>query len=144
MSEYWGFICLDDGSETETALNHGENQLRQIVRAWPAIAAVMETEGYGDGFEISSMWPFAPWGWLTEHAGHRIALLSEYGDTEAVDATDPTVGFQYHFTVTGAQRRAIQAALRLDHLPDGGEVKRHLTPFLQDAIAQWLALHKEK
>lgn len=84
MSTYWGLRCLTCQKETGTALNHGEQILKDLVSMIPEIVTIRrkDTQGY---VEISLLGGFDGnddvelFDWLCEHAGHEFAVYNEYG-----------------------------------------------------------------
>lgn len=89
MSTYWGFHCRTDGAASPHWLNHGDDQLRMLVRLLPHIRAITAAEdcwivsvdvlgGYDDPMPLT---------WLAEHDGHDIELQDEYGRTAPLAPT---------------------------------------------------------
>ena len=88
MSCDWGYRCKKDGAETETWFNHGEEILRDCVKAWPYIQKIQEvTQSYyievhimGYSYADTEVWKF-----LHEHYEHGIELLNEYGESAPLE-----------------------------------------------------------
>jgi hypothetical protein len=131
VSTDWGFYCEQCDAESETWFNNGEDLLRQIYAAWPQVRAIQEITGHID---ITVYGYTAPWAFLRDHDGHLLALCDEYGGHEPLNPDDATRSFTMRFEVTGAERKQVQAAHKLKHLPDGVDVRRIYEAFLRENL----------
>lgn len=92
MSTYWGFRCETCNVATPHWFNHGEDLLRSFWRYRAALIPAYRCLNQSDApwaLELNYMGVYddpAPLAFLSEHEGHTIVLLNEYGDTEPVDA----------------------------------------------------------
>jgi hypothetical protein len=93
MSENWSLYCAEceTGPDPDyyVGINHGEMVLRDMVRFGRALLAVPGEAETNVSLQLWS-WP-VPLDFLREHRSHRLVIVSEYGDTEAVGAPVPTL-----------------------------------------------------
>lgn len=84
MSTYWGYHCRTDDATSECWINHGDETLASVLKAWPQIKAVREiADWYVEIRVLGGHDELLPW--LDEHDGHEIELENEYGDRQMVD-----------------------------------------------------------
>jgi hypothetical protein len=87
MSLYWHLRCDDCGADAETELNHGDEVLRAVVRVARHVAPVGESGRYHLDLHVQG-YGGEPYAFAVEHMGHRLALASDVGHHEPVDAVD--------------------------------------------------------
>ena len=82
MSTYWGYYCRTCDIASDHWHNHGDDMLTEFYNAWHALR--------GMRLVWCSVSTLARWAdlemsiFLGEHAGHDIALQSEYGDAKDI------------------------------------------------------------
>lgn len=89
MSREWGYRCASCDAESVCEINHGESVLRALVKVYPHIKAIQETDK--SGFIQISILGYN-WldlvTWLSEHDGHKLELIDEYGTREPLEANE--------------------------------------------------------
>ena len=81
MSTYWGYRCTshDPPLDSETWLNHGEDELERGLRDRDAIVrAVAHVEEFFDPFDAPAWWY-----WLAKHPRCAVVVVNEYNRTLA-------------------------------------------------------------
>lgn len=76
MSTYWGYRCETCNDDSESWLNHGEDTLVGLAQHYNAYKPILYLPRV-----LISVYPYdsAPVGFLQDHDGHVIVVLSEYG-----------------------------------------------------------------
>lgn len=89
MGTEWGLRCKQCDSDTGAELNRGQMVLSDLARMSPLIKQIrqMDSTGYVEmsllgGWYGNKVFIFD---WLTEHAGHEMELLNEYGDIRPLE-----------------------------------------------------------
>lgn len=78
MSTHWDIRCDDCGVEAGMSLNHGDQEMRDLISHADAIAALSDCHAidelsvYGAGCLDRS--------WFSAHRGHKLRPFNEYGE----------------------------------------------------------------
>lgn len=82
MSEDWNIHCLDcESTHTFDDANHRDAEMAELCKHASAIAAIAPTISALDclGMELRTRFGRINTSWFSEHAGHRLVPINEYG-----------------------------------------------------------------